>query len=122
MGRRWGSTTTVALGLILSASGLPIARAADVAGAKQNYDRFCAVCHGKTGKGDGPGGLTLSTHPRDFTDCARMKTMTDETLFTAIKEGGPAVNLSKDMQSWKDGMDDDEIHALVAYVHTFCQQ
>jgi mono/diheme cytochrome c family protein len=112
----------MAVGLILSASCPDIVRAADVAAAKQNYERFCVVCHGKAGKGDGPGGLTLSTHPRDFTDCTRMKTMTDDTLFTAIKEGGPAVNLSKDMQPWKEGMDDDEIHALVAYVRTFCQQ
>jgi mono/diheme cytochrome c family protein len=119
---KWGITTAIALGSILSTSSMHTAQAADATAAKQNFDRFCAVCHGKEGKGDGPGGLTLSTHPRDFTDCARMKTMTDETLFTAIKEGGPAVNLSKDMQPWKDGMDDDEIHELVVYVRTFCKQ
>lgn len=119
---RWtGSLFVVGVVSAILLAGARTGSAQDLAAAKQNYDRFCAVCHGKTGKGDGPGGMTLSTHPRDFTDCARMKTMSDETLFTAIKEGGPAVQLSKDMQPWKDGMDDEEIHGLVAYVRTFCK-
>ena len=110
-----------ALVSVLLLVGAPATYAVDMAAAQQNYDRFCAVCHGKSGKGDGPGGMTLTTHPRDFTDCARMKAMSDETLFTAIKEGGTAVQLSKDMPPWKDGMDDDEIHGLVTVVRAFCK-
>jgi len=72
------------------------------------------------GKGDGPQADALTIKPRDFTDCARMKAMSDDTLFTAIKEGGEAVHLSKDMPAWKDGMDDDEIHDLIAYVRSLC--
>jgi mono/diheme cytochrome c family protein len=98
-----------------------VARAVDLAAAQTNFKTFCVVCHGNTGKGDGPGGMTLSTKPKDFTDCERMKAISDATLFTAIKEGGPAVNLSKDMQSWKQGMDDDEIRDLVAFVRGFCK-
>jgi cytochrome c oxidase cbb3-type subunit 3 len=49
-----------------------------------------------------------------------MKAMTDDILFTAIKEGGAAVKLSKDMPAWKDGMEDGEIHDLVAYVRSLC--
>ena len=105
------------LAIVVAASP---AAAADLAAAKKNFTMFCTKCHGVEGKGNGPEAGTLSTKPRDFTDCARMKTYTDDTLFKAIKEGGPAVNLSKDMQAWKDGMDDDEIHGLVAYVRTFC--
>jgi mono/diheme cytochrome c family protein len=26
------------------------------------------------------------------------------------------------MPAWKDGMDDDEIRGLVAYIRTFCKQ
>ena len=64
----------------------------------------------------------LTTKPRDFTDCARMKALSDETLFGAIKNGGEAVKLSKDMPAWKDGMDDDEIHDLVAYLRGLCNK
>jgi cytochrome c oxidase cbb3-type subunit III len=105
--------------LVMAAAALP-ARAADLDAAKKDFVRFCAKCHGPGGKGDGPQADALDPKPRDFTDCARMKAITDDTLFTAIKEGGAAVKLSKDMPPWKDGMEDAEIHDLVAYVRTLC--
>lgn len=98
------------------------ARAADMAAAKQNYDTFCVKCHGTSGKGDGPGAATLATNPRNFTDCAAMGKISDETMFNVIKNGGPAANLSKEMQAWSSGFEDGEIHDLVAYVRTFCKK
>ena len=105
--------------VLLLAIALP-ASAGDPAAMKQEFNRFCSKCHGTGGKGDGPQADALGTKPRDFTDCARMKGITDEVAFKAIKEGGESVTLSKDMPAWKDGMDDDEIRDLVAYVRTFC--
>ena len=93
-----------------------------MAAAKQNYDTFCVKCHGTSGKGDGPAAATLATNPRNFTDCAAMGKISDETMFTVIKNGGPAAGLSKDMQAWSSGFEDGEIHDLVAYVRTFCQK
>ena len=107
--------------LVIAATIIP-AVAADLAAAKKDVTRFCTKCHGPEGKGDGPQADALSTKPRDFTDCARMKAIGDDILFTAIKEGGEAVHLSKDMPAWKEGMDDDEIHDLAAYVRGFCKQ
>jgi mono/diheme cytochrome c family protein len=97
------------------------ALAGDPAAMKQEFNRFCSKCHGTSGKGDGPQADALGTKPRDFTDCARMKGISDETAFKAIKEGGESVGLSKDMPAWKDGMEDDEIKDLVAYIRTFCK-
>ena len=97
-------------------------RAADMAAAKQSYDTFCVKCHGPGGKGDGPGAATLSVSPRNFTDCATMGKITDDTLFNVIKNGGASVGLSKDMQAWSTGFADDEIHDLVAYVRSFCKK
>ena len=105
--------------LLIVATGLPVA-AADLAAAKKDFIRFCAKCHGPQGKGDGPQADALATKPRDFTDCARMKGIPDDTLFAVIKEGGEAAHMSKDMPPWKDGMDDNEIHDLVAYVRSLC--
>src|SRR5215467_3948068 len=104
--------------LLIAAATAPAA-AADLAATKKEFVRFCSKCHGPEGRGDGPQADALTTKPRDLTDCTRMKAATDETLFTAIKEGGEAVHLSKDMPAWKDGMDDAEIHDLVTYVRTF---
>jgi cytochrome c oxidase cbb3-type subunit III len=96
--------------------------AVDLAAAKSNFDMFCTKCHGPEGTGNGPAAATLATKPRDFTDCTRMKGISDEIIFRAIKEGGQSVELSKDMPAWKDGMEDDEIHDLVAFVRSLCKQ
>ncbi len=107
--------------LSLAAAIATPAGAADLAAAKKDFVRFCAKCHGAGGKGDGPQADALDPKPRDLTNCALMKD-SDGTLFTVIKEGGPAAKLSKDMPAWKDGMDDDEIHDLVAYVRSLCSK
>lgn len=105
--------------LLVALTAMPVA-AADIAAAKKEFVRFCSKCHGTGGKGDGPQADALSTKPRDLTDCARMKGIPDDVAFTAIKEGGEAAHLSKDMPAWKDGMDDGEIHDLVAYIRSLC--
>lgn len=39
---------------------------------KQDYQRYCAVCHGPTGKGNGEGAYNLSgTHPPDLTQLSK---------------------------------------------------
>lgn len=88
--------------------------------AVQNYTIFCAKCHGTGGHGDGPNAATLSTKPRDFSDCATMRKISDDTVFRAIKGGGTAVNLPNDMPPWGQAFEDDEIKQLAAYVRTFC--
>ena len=96
------------------------ARAADLAAAKDNYEAFCVLCHGDTGKGDGPRGAAVKA--RDFTDCAAMSKISDDTMFNVIKNGGPAAGLSKAMQPWGSGFEDSDIRDLVAYVRTFCKK
>ena len=98
------------------------AAAADLGTAKESYTTFCVKCHGASGKGDGPSAATLKTKPRDFTDCDRMAKISDDLMFKAIKEGGAAAGLSKDMPAWKDGFEDPEIRDLIAYVRTFCKK
>jgi len=47
----------------------------------------CVLCHGESGKGDGPGGATLNPKPRDWTDHAYMGAQTDEQLYEVIYNG-----------------------------------
>ena len=47
----------------------PMTNAADGA---QMYQAYCAACHGKAGKGDGPAAAALKTKPSDLTQLAKM--------------------------------------------------
>ena len=105
--------------VLLAAMSIPAA-AGDLAAAKKDFVRFCGKCHGPGGKGDGPQADALNPKPKDLTNCAAMQSIPDDTLFTAIKEGGEAAHVSKDMPAWKDGMDDAEIHDLVAFIRSLC--
>jgi mono/diheme cytochrome c family protein len=90
--------------------------------AEENYTAYCARCHGDTGHGDGPSAATLKTKPRNFGDCDRMRQISDDTMFNAIKRGGASVGLSDDMPNWSTDLGDDEIHDLAAFVRTFCKK
>jgi mono/diheme cytochrome c family protein len=93
----------------------------DVSPADQ-YKVYCAKCHGPAGHGDGANASTLKTRPRDFSDCATMTKISDDTMFMAIKQGGAAVNLPGDMPPWGQAFEDSEIKGLVAYVRAFCKK
>ena len=49
----------------------------------------CAPCHGQTGKGDGPVGMTLNPRPADLTQHAVVGVHTDAQLFEWITNGFP---------------------------------
>jgi cytochrome c6 len=90
-----------------------IASAAD---AKTAYDKSCASCHGKDGKGQTPAGKKLKA--KDYTDASVQAAMTDEEMVKAVKEG-----IQKDgktiMKGFGDKLSDDEIKALIAYIRSF---
>jgi mono/diheme cytochrome c family protein len=65
-----------------------------VAEAKNIFSTRCTVCHGASGKGDGPTAATLNPKPRDYTDAEWQKTVTDADLTKIIVEGGPAAGKS----------------------------
>jgi hypothetical protein len=55
------------------------------------------LCHGETGKVDGPGGMALDPRPRDFGDPSWQSTVTDEYVERIIARGGVAVGKSPSM-------------------------
>jgi mono/diheme cytochrome c family protein len=59
-------TTTIALALVLAGG---TAAAADDAG-RALYLRYCAACHGRDGRGDGPVAPALGEKPTDLTQIA----------------------------------------------------
>jgi mono/diheme cytochrome c family protein len=62
--------------------------------AQEIFKSRCTMCHGPTGKGDGPAAAALKPQPRDFGDPAWQKSVTDEHIEQIIVGGGTAVGKS----------------------------
>jgi cytochrome c553 len=87
------------------------ASAADV---KETWDKSCKKCHGAEGKGDTTMGKKLEI--KDLTDAKVQASLKDDEMFKAIKEGvkdGDKVRMKA-----IEGLSDEEIKAMVAYVRT----
>ena len=82
--------------------------------AKENYDNLCAKCHGAEGKGDTKMGQKLGC--KDFTDAKVQADLKDDAAAKAIKEGLKSPE-DKTLMKPFDTLTDDEVKALVAYVH-----
>jgi mono/diheme cytochrome c family protein len=62
--------------------------------AREIFDTRCSVCHGKEGKGDGPGSAGLTPKPRDLTDPEWQKSVDDAYIEKIVQYGGMAVGRS----------------------------
>ena len=84
--------------------------------AQQNWDKSCAMCHGKDGKGQTTIGRKLQI--KDFTDPKAQASFTDDDAAKAVKEG-----ITKDgqlkMKAFGDKLSDDEIKTLIAHMRSF---
>ena len=92
------------------------AMAAYAADAKTIYDKECAKCHGKEGKGDTKMGQKLGV--KDYTTAKVQAEMKDEEAIKAIKEGYKD-KAGKQLMKPAEGVSDDEIKALVKYMRGF---
>ncbi len=82
------------------------------------YHQYCAVCHGKSGGGDGFNAWNLQPRPRDLTDSAYMNVLSDERIAEAIREGGAGVQKSELMPAWGNTFTKTEINQLVSFIRT----
>jgi len=111
------TTTTMKKLLTLSCALLAVtALTAAAADAKENYEKACAKCHGKDGKGDTKMGQKLGA--KDYTDAKVQAALTDEAAFKATKDGFKDKD-GKVLMKPSEGLSDDEIKALVAHMRTF---
>jgi hypothetical protein len=60
------------------------------------------MCHGESGKGDGPAAAALTPKPRDYTDAVWQKSVSDEQIKKTITGGGASVGKSPLMPAQPD--------------------
>lgn len=86
------------------------------------YAYYCAICHGKTGKGDGFNSYNLTTPPMNFTDSAKMTSLSDKQIEKTILEGGAALGLSPEMPAWGGVLTQTQATDLTVFIRTFAKQ
>jgi mono/diheme cytochrome c family protein len=80
-------------------------KAVPASDARAMFDNYCAVCHGKSGVGDGPAAKALAKAPADLTKIsARNGGTFPETKVKRYIEGADeiAAHGSRDMPMWGD--------------------
>jgi cytochrome c553 len=92
------------------------ALSASAADAKANYESNCAKCHGADGKGQTKMGQKLGV--KDYTDAKVQADLKDDAAIKAIKEGLKDKD-GKTLMKPAEGLSDDDVKALVAYMRTF---
>jgi mono/diheme cytochrome c family protein len=96
--------------------------AAAQAEAEKIFSERCATCHGPGGGGDGPASAGLSPKPRNFTDSAWQKSVSDEYIEQILQYGGAAVGKSPAMPANPDLMSKPAVvAALRAHVRTLAK-
>ncbi len=90
--------------------------AASLAGGKKTYGTDCAMCHGKTGAGDGDLAADMKLTLKDYRDPASLKGMSDGEIFTVIEKG-------KGQMSGEEGrMKPTQIWDVVNYVRSLAKK
>ena len=88
----------------------------DPKAGKEQYEKLCAVCHGASGRGDGPALRGMPVHPKSFADPAAFRDVTDQALLESIQKGGAASGKSPLMPPFGDQLKEGQIRDLVAYL------
>ncbi len=85
---------------------------------KELYTKYCAICHGKEGKGDGFNAFNLEPRPRDFTNLKHMNALSDARLIETVMKGGRGVNRSSLMPTWGGRLNNDEVAYVLSFVRS----
>ena len=97
-----------------------VATVSPVDEARTTFKTLCAVCHGESGLGNGPGATALNPKPRNYTDKAWQASVTDDQIKQTILMGGAAVGKSPIMPAQPQLKEKPEVvAALVQIIRTF---
>ena len=76
------------------------------------YQRLCAVCHGKEGKGEA---YSLFDPPPSALHAPATQKKTDERLLDTIRNGHPNTAMGR----WKYALSEEEMREVLAFIRTF---
>jgi mono/diheme cytochrome c family protein len=79
---------------------------------KKLYGKYCIICHGAKGKGDGIAGAALTPKPANFTN-DKFQNQMDGAIFWKLSEG------RSPMASYKTILSEEQRWQLVNYMRTF---
>lgn len=80
------------------------------------FDKYCTVCHGKRGEGDGFNSYNLNPKPKNLQDSIYINKVSDTFLNQIISSGGKGVNMSSQMPYYKYLLDETEIKNIISYI------
>lgn len=80
------------------------------------YNKYCAVCHGEMGKGNGFNSFNLNPRPKSFADSVIASGFSDEKLVLAISQGGRGVGKSQLMPAYSSTLKNNEIEYISKYI------
>ena len=84
------------------------------------YAKWCASCHGATGRGDGVNAPNLPVKPTAHASREVMAARPDDSLFDTIAGGGAIMNRSPRMPAFGATLSPAEIRALVRHIRNLC--
>lgn len=87
---------------------------ASIAAGETIYATHCAVCHGESGRGDGPTAASLAMQPADL-HAGHVQDLTDGALFYVITNG----RVGTPMAAWGGVLDEDQRWTVVNFLRTF---
>jgi len=93
-------------------SGAVVAALADGA---ELYRKYCVICHGAEGRGDGMAAAGFDPPPTDLTDAERMQQLTDERMREVLSGGSGA------MPGFGSTLTREELQAVADYIRTLSE-
>jgi mono/diheme cytochrome c family protein len=98
-------------------SGFRLFDQADQTDGQRLFQTRCFVCHGRSGKGDGPAVTGLAEKPQDLTDANWQRNTPDDRIHTVIQGGGVAIGKSGAMPPNPD-LTQEQIQGLISFVRS----
>lgn len=101
-----GALLVIQAALPMSAHAQKVVDGADV------FKRYCVLCHGAKGDGNGPAARLQTPRPANLL----LSKQNDQYKELIIRRGGAALGRSAGMPPWGDELDEHQIRGLLNYL------
>lgn len=88
----------------------------ELAEGRKVFGKYCSICHGIEGRGDGFNAYNLNPKPRDFADSSYQARLDSALIVETISSGGAAMGLSPLMPAWGRTLSTGDIKYACYYV------